>query len=388
MFVSYAQNFEDVILWRALKHIENGFYIDVGAQDPVVDSVSRAFYQNGWRGIHAEATTYYAEKVRQDRPDEQVVQAAIGTGDGHIRFFEIPETGLSTSDCEIAMKHRAAGREVLETEVRLMPLSALLNQAGDREIHWLKVDVEGMEASVVESWEPSTARPWIVVMESTLPNSQEASFSAWESQLTSLGYRYVYFDGLSRFYVSEQHPELLQQFGPGPNVFDNFVLAEETTYTAGLRAQLDERSRRIEELRAIVQQDDERLRSLQEALWDANKQLHQIHRSISWRLAIPLRYTEALLGRAMKSSRHYIRALLKKLIRWLSRMPRVKEKCLRVLRLFPGVSNRLERFARSQGYGGGLNQQDGDSERDWYLDTSTGAIASWNALIQDTRDSK
>ena len=56
MFISYAQNFEDVILWRALKHVENGFYIDIGAQDPVIDSVSRGFYEKGWRGLHVEPT--------------------------------------------------------------------------------------------------------------------------------------------------------------------------------------------------------------------------------------------------------------------------------------------------------------------------------------------
>ena len=33
-FVSYAQNGEDVVLWRALSHVENGFYVDVGAADP------------------------------------------------------------------------------------------------------------------------------------------------------------------------------------------------------------------------------------------------------------------------------------------------------------------------------------------------------------------
>jgi len=47
-FVSYAQNFEDVILWRALKHVGRGFYIDLGAQDPVIDSISLAFYEHGW----------------------------------------------------------------------------------------------------------------------------------------------------------------------------------------------------------------------------------------------------------------------------------------------------------------------------------------------------
>ena len=43
--VSYAQNFEDVMLWRALGQVENGVYIDIGAQHPLIDSVSKAFYE-------------------------------------------------------------------------------------------------------------------------------------------------------------------------------------------------------------------------------------------------------------------------------------------------------------------------------------------------------
>ena len=69
-FVSYAQNFEDVILWRSLADVPNGFYIDVGAQHPVYDSVSKAFYEHGWKGVHVEATATYAALLRQDRPDE------------------------------------------------------------------------------------------------------------------------------------------------------------------------------------------------------------------------------------------------------------------------------------------------------------------------------
>ena len=51
-FVSYAQNFEDVMLWRALRDIPNGFYVDVGAWSPEVDSVTLAFYERGWSGIN------------------------------------------------------------------------------------------------------------------------------------------------------------------------------------------------------------------------------------------------------------------------------------------------------------------------------------------------
>jgi len=47
-FISYAQNHEDVLLYRALKGVGKGFYIDVGANDPEEDSVTKAFYDRGW----------------------------------------------------------------------------------------------------------------------------------------------------------------------------------------------------------------------------------------------------------------------------------------------------------------------------------------------------
>ncbi|RQU92579.1 FkbM family methyltransferase, partial [Burkholderia cenocepacia] len=45
--ISFAQNQEDVMLWRALGHVHNGFYIDVGAADPVDLSVTKLFYDHG-----------------------------------------------------------------------------------------------------------------------------------------------------------------------------------------------------------------------------------------------------------------------------------------------------------------------------------------------------
>src|SRR5680860_1737441 len=50
-FVSYAQNQEDVVLARALHPDDRGgFWVDVGAGDPVLDSVTAAFAERGWRG--------------------------------------------------------------------------------------------------------------------------------------------------------------------------------------------------------------------------------------------------------------------------------------------------------------------------------------------------
>lgn len=221
---SYAQNFEDVMLWRALGHIEGGTYIDVGAQDPVIDSVSLAFHEHGWHGIHVEPTPHYAELLRQQRPGDTVIQAAVGNGSAILHFFEIPGTGISTADATIAAQHKERGFDVHEITVTSVALSAVFDLCTAAEIHWLKIDVEGFEKQVLDSWGAHSARPWIVVIESTLPLTQIESHEEWEAVILSYGYSAVYFDGLNRYYVSDAHPELTAAFASPPNVFDGFTL--------------------------------------------------------------------------------------------------------------------------------------------------------------------
>ena len=279
--ISYAQNFEDVMLWRALAQVENGFYIDVGAQHPVIDSVSKAFYDKGWHGIHVEATPAYAALLREGRPDESVLQAAVNDKSGSITFYEIPETGISTGDEEIAQSHRARGFDVREIIVPCVTLSTIFNQvkqaksAKAREIHWLKIDVEGMELQVLRGWGKHKARPWIVVVESTLPLTQVETHQAWEPCLFERGYTPVYFDGLNRYYLSPAHPELTAAFISGPNVFDGFVL--NGTASAPFCARVNEKYKQAEQaLQAQVAQSQQHIEAcakIDAALAEVSQQL-------------------------------------------------------------------------------------------------------------------
>jgi len=224
-FVSHAQNMEDVMLWRALGHVRAGCYVDIGAAHPDVASVSLAFYRQGWRGTHVEPLPLRAAELVRARPDEVVIEAAIGCGEGPITFFDIAESnGISTGRASLAQQYEAEGLPVRLLEVAQRPLSAVLDACGEGPIHWLKIDVEGAEAEVIRSWLPSPVRPWVVLVESTRPRSQEPSFAEWEPMLLALGYRFAWFDGLNRFYVSEAQLSLLSAFNAPPNVFDGFVL--------------------------------------------------------------------------------------------------------------------------------------------------------------------
>lgn len=227
--VSYAQNFEDVMLWRALRHVSHGFFIDLGAQDPVVDSVSHLFHDAGWHGIHVEPHPQYAQALREQRPGDIVIQAAVGADRGVRSYFRIDGTGISTLDPEIADEHKKRGFAVARTETPVVALDDVLELAEGGVVHWLKIDVEGFERQVLEGWRNSSIVPWIVVVEATVPLTQAPTQDQWEPLILGKGFRFVYQDGLNRFYVAPQHPELAAAFSNPPNVFDAFTLSGESS---------------------------------------------------------------------------------------------------------------------------------------------------------------
>jgi len=223
---SYAQNFEDVLLWRALKDVERGTYLDIGAQDPIFDSVSKGFYELGWRGVHVEPTAAYAALLRKDRPDEIVIQAAVSSEPGTLRFYEIPDTGLSTGSDEIVAGIRDRGWNVHETLVVSVTLDQILADFEGRPLHWLKIDVEGFETQALEGWRTSSVRPWIIVVEAIAPSTHVKTHREWEQLLRAKGYAFVHFDGLNRYYVSDEHKELKKHFAYGPSLWDGLILPE------------------------------------------------------------------------------------------------------------------------------------------------------------------
>lgn len=362
MFTSYAQNFEDVMLWRALGGVKDGFYIDIGAEDPIANSVSYAFYERGWRGVHVEPTPEYAARLREERPDETVLETAISSVTGDLVLYEIPDTGMSTADREIAERHRAKGFTVRDITVTSLALHELLDRFGDRPIHWLKIDVEGMEQAVIEGWRPSGVRPWIVVVESTEPNSQRQNHQGWEPLLIELGYQFVYFDGLNRFYVHADKVELKTHFATGPNFFDQFAVDKRTPYGSVLYGELNERD---DTIRSLNTRNSQLLTAINKRNLDLQRfdqieaQLTSMLASRSWRITAPLR--------AGADALRYLRSWA---IGWVTLMPgsmprrtisaligkldqRVQKPALRrILRdialRIPGVGGRLRNVVRRQ----------------------------------------
>lgn len=223
MMISYAQNFEDVLLWRCLKHVAAGTYVDIGAHHSEIDSVTKWLYDQGWSGINVEAIPYLAAEIAAARPRDTTLAVAAGAVPGHATLYHFPDApGLSTLDETIA---RAAGRSSEPLTVEVRTLRDILAPLEGQEIHILKIDVEGAERDVLSGMDFRRFRPWILVVESAPPEGIGPAPQSWDDLVLPFGYRQVWFDGLNRFLIAEEHADLAWPMTVPPNVFDHFETA-------------------------------------------------------------------------------------------------------------------------------------------------------------------
>lgn len=253
--VSYAQNHEDVLLARLFAPDRPGFYVDVGANDPVHDSVTRHFYEMGWHGVNVEPGAVFT-KLAADRPRDVNLNVAVSNQPGSLSFYEFPMAcGFNTLTREEAERHtRERGLECVVREVKTTTLAAICEQHATQPIDFLSIDVEGHERQVLEGADWKRWRPTAVVIEATRPNTATPSHVAWEDVLLGADYLWAAFDGLNRYYVRAESRELMPRLAVPANVFDNYLtyshLRHMAELTASYRAQVAALERMVHELSA------------------------------------------------------------------------------------------------------------------------------------------
>lgn len=333
-YISYAQNFEDVILKRALKHIEKGFYIDVGAAWPIQHSVTKAFYDSGWRGINIEPNPDFFLQYASERPEDINLQLAVSDKQGEEVMNFINDTGLSTMNHKITEVHYGQGYSPNPRKVNVTTLNEIFIRyiENDKDVHFLKIDVEGLEPLVISGCDWKKNRPWIVVVEATVPMSQELNHFEWESILIEADYIFVYMDGLNRYYISEEHKELAKAFSIPPNVFDNFILHSELLKDEELvKAKFinKELKKELKESNKICNEHLKVIELQKHENWALRHQIALIHSSKFWRFGMPFRVIIKCSGKLYRFIKYYNKkespkAFVRFVIRELQRYPNVK----------------------------------------------------------------
>lgn len=218
-FVSYAQHGEDVILWRALGDRVHVSYVDVGAYDPTEESVTRALYERGWRGVNLEPEPGRIAAFERDRPEDVNLAVAAGDLDGSTTLLVYGTPGWST--IRPPDGGLPGGAESHEVEVPLRSLGTLLPELGLTHVDVLKIDVEGAEPAVVRGLLRGAVRPTVCVVEGVAPGHGRAAGEEAVDLLTAAGYQHCMFDGLNHYLTTD--PALVPALSVPASPVDDYI---------------------------------------------------------------------------------------------------------------------------------------------------------------------
>lgn len=221
--ISYAQNGEDIVLFRLFRDQLFGRYIDVGAAHPVSDSVTKIFYDRGWRGINIEPSPVEFALLQAARDGDVNLAVALSdhVGTASLYLGSSDQSGLGTLDQTMA--DRSLGARATSIDVPLTTLARVCLEYVPGPIDFLKIDVEGFEPEVIAGGDWAQFRPRVVLVEATAPNSTLPTHLQWEPILLEADYVFVLFDGLNRFYAARDDLEARTLLAAPANVLDGFV---------------------------------------------------------------------------------------------------------------------------------------------------------------------
>ena len=186
--------------------IKNGFYIDVGANDPDIISVTKAFYLSGWNGINIEPLPNKYLSLIEKRPKDINLQIGAGKVRGNATLY------LAGPGSTLHKNYIPNQNKTINITIDTMSNICDKYVPKKKRIQFCKIDVEGEEKNVLLGYDFTKYRPKIFLIESTLPATYIPSYSSWEYILISNDYLFAYQYEINRFYIDNRYPFLKKKF--------------------------------------------------------------------------------------------------------------------------------------------------------------------------------
>jgi len=166
---SYSQFNEDLVIDLLLGQKDDGFYVDVGANDPTFNSNTKRFYRRGWHGLNIEPGLKAFNKLSTERTRDINLNLAVSNEKGEDTFYYLSDDHtLSTLDIKDAERmSKALGLTISSGKIQTDSLENILDTyLQGNEIDFMSIDAEGHDLTVLKSNNWHKYRPALVMVES------------------------------------------------------------------------------------------------------------------------------------------------------------------------------------------------------------------------------
>lgn len=170
-----------------------GFYVDVGANDPIINSQTYALDKLGWAGLLIEPLPECCEKLKKIRTGK-VLQYVCSTKENDNLTLKLNVAGsLSTLEKTLMSASKVSKSTI---EVKSRTLDGLLSDNNvSPNFELLSIDVEGHEMSLFDGFSIDYWCPKLVVLEDHVLDLDKHQF------MSEHGYRLLFRVGLNAWYV-------------------------------------------------------------------------------------------------------------------------------------------------------------------------------------------
>ena len=181
----YSQYGQDLFIYKMLMNQKKeGFFLDIGGNDPIEINNSFLFEKNGWSGLAFEPVSSLAKKWENTRETE-CLNIALGDEECEVQFVEdgalsgIRESGKYGSD-NVDNKYIVKQRK----------LSNVLAERGITDVDVMFIDVEGFEMRVLQGIDFDVVEISVICLENNEDSDLKADMSI-RKFLIEKGYRLI-----------------------------------------------------------------------------------------------------------------------------------------------------------------------------------------------------
>ena len=201
----FPPDVEDKLKDEFFAGARDGYFVDVGANDPKNMSQSWQLEQKGWRGVLVEPQPPLAEKLREQRR-AAVFACVCSSPENAGKTLKFQVSGIHSS---LNLNFFVAGmRKVEIIEVPARTLDDILTEAkAPTPIDLLAIDVESHEIEVLDGVTLTRWQPRLIVIEDLAFNTRLHRY------LRAHGYKWVRRTGLNGWYVPDDSPMKVSAFG-------------------------------------------------------------------------------------------------------------------------------------------------------------------------------
>ncbi len=210
----HSQEKQDEFLdTHVFKGFHSGTFVEVGAHAGVIYSNTLFFEEErGWSGLLIEPLPSAFQDLQKNRPNARLENCAVSETDGLVDFLDI--AGYSEMTSGILSNYDSRHKQRIESELKefggtqtviqvpSVPLSTLLEKHKLSRVHYMSIDVEGSEFSVIRTIDFAKVFIDVIGFEN---NYSDASVPIIE-YLTAQGYQRIQHSCVDIFMIHKDSP--------------------------------------------------------------------------------------------------------------------------------------------------------------------------------------